>query len=397
MNAVEIDAAIERFRAAGERVGANLVEIERDQNRQLIEAASLTGQTAARRTEMRALLEELFDGFARIAALVERATDLRQTGPLDAARLAGLEALLVGASIDKSSTHLAISQRGLLDGSTKVERCTANELLASMTRSFESLKTVVFEIGSIWERLVPRIKTARDELTLAETTARGLGDEWEGELSALHRRLDEHAAAVASDPLSVTAVGVEDLERDIVAISGGIDRAQQLRVDLDNRLAAARQLVDHLDRATERCRELQRATEMRIASPSSTSRLTDDLDFGPDLDRILSLAHSQHWRAAESELTEWTKKLEKARQQIETVERSARSALSRRDELRGRLDAYNAKAAALGLIEDGQLSRIFDAAQRELFTAPTDLDRAEEIVRRYQLAIIEGEKRKVSM
>jgi hypothetical protein len=397
MNALEIDAAIERLRNACERGGANLVEIERDQNRQLIEAASLSGQTAARRVEMRALLDELFDRFARLTALVERATALRQSGPIDAARLADLESLLVSASVEKSSTHVTIGQRGLLDGSTKIERCTPDELLASMTRSFESLKSVVFEIAAIWERVVPRVKAARDELTLVETTVCGLGDEWDGELEALRPRVDDIAEAIASDPLSVKSPVLDDLERAIVAISESVDRAQRLRVELDNRLAAGRRLVEDLEKAAQRCREVQQAVTTRIASASSTTALTEDLDFGVALDRIATLANSQQWRAAESELAEWTNNLKKARQQIETEEKSARSALSRRDELRGRLDAYNAKAAALGLIEDGQLSRIFDAAQRELFTAPTDLERAEEIVRRYQVAIIEREQRKVSM
>ncbi|MEE9416722.1 MAG: hypothetical protein V3V01_15665, partial [Acidimicrobiales bacterium] len=54
--------------------------------------------------------------------------------------------------------------------------------------------------------------------------------------------------------------------------------------------------------------------------------------------------------------------------------------LRRRDEIRGLLSAYWAKAAAVGRAEDPLLSDLHDDAHNELFTSPTDVARAEMLV-----------------
>jgi hypothetical protein len=58
--------------------------------------------------------------------------------------------------------------------------------------------------------------------------------------------------------------------------------------------------------------------------------------------------------------------------------------LDARNELRGRLDAYHAKALAIGLAEDEQLTRVYERAKELLFTAPCDVAGAEAAVREYQ-------------
>src|SRR5262249_23631584 len=55
-----------------------------------------------------------------------------------------------------------------------------------------------------------------------------------------------------------------------------------------------------------------------------------------------------------------------------------------RNELRGRLDAYRAKAQQIGRLEDTDATRAYDRAHRVLYTAPTDLVTASELVERYQ-------------
>jgi hypothetical protein len=57
---------------------------------------------------------------------------------------------------------------------------------------------------------------------------------------------------------------------------------------------------------------------------------------------------------------------------------------SRRDELRGRLAAYQVMAFALGRAEDPATSAAYDAAHAELYRVPTDLDAAERRLRQYQ-------------
>ena len=66
------------------------------------------------------------------------------------------------------------------------------------------------------------------------------------------------------------------------------------------------------------------------------------------------------------------------------------SGIRARDELRGMLTAYQAKAQAVGLAEDVELGELYAAAREELYSAPCDLGRAEQRVLEYQRAIRAG-------
>ena len=63
---------------------------------------------------------------------------------------------------------------------------------------------------------------------------------------------------------------------------------------------------------------------------------------------------------------------------------SADGLLARRDELRGRLDAYRAKAAAKGLAENDELTSRYEQARALLFAAPCDLRGSTRAVFAYQ-------------
>ena len=64
------------------------------------------------------------------------------------------------------------------------------------------------------------------------------------------------------------------------------------------------------------------------------------------------------------------------------------AALAKRDELRGLLGAYKAKAARLGAAEDAALAERYDQARDLLWTAPCDLTAAEAAVAGYQQAVL---------
>jgi len=96
-----------------------------------------------------------------------------------------------------------------------------------------------------------------------------------------------------------------------------------------------------------------------------------------------------------------TKKWRKVAADLSTLEAAAREALTRaqeqravadgliarRDELRGRIEAYRAKANASGLAEDESLAPLFEQAHSLLFTAPCDLRAATRAVHAYQTTL----------
>src|SRR5262249_27126572 len=136
MTLADADVVIERMRAAVERVGANLVAVERDPHRRLLEAATLRGETATRWLGARNALADLFAGYARMTTFVDDVTELRRQVSFDRRRAPELDAMLTGAAIELLTAPVGIDERGLFDGSRKVTSCTADELLARMASDF---------------------------------------------------------------------------------------------------------------------------------------------------------------------------------------------------------------------------------------------------------------------
>ncbi|OLT24043.1 hypothetical protein BJF79_45530 [Actinomadura sp. CNU-125] len=66
--------------------------------------------------------------------------------------------------------------------------------------------------------------------------------------------------------------------------------------------------------------------------------------------------------------------------------------LERRDELRGRLDAYRVKAARLGLAEDDATAGLYEKARALLWTSPCDLREATVALSEFQRAVAAREK-----
>ncbi|HEX5097304.1 MAG TPA: hypothetical protein VFX21_14855, partial [Acidimicrobiia bacterium] len=107
----------------------------------------------------------------------------------------------------------------------------------------------------------------------------------------------------------------------------------------------------------------------------------------PWLARLRALAESGDWRAARRGLTEWDRVARgtlASAQEIVTVNQRP---LRRRDELRGRLDVFNAKARGTGMSEDMTIAPLYTRARELLWSAPVDLDEAERVVTQYGEAV----------
>jgi hypothetical protein len=67
--------------------------------------------------------------------------------------------------------------------------------------------------------------------------------------------------------------------------------------------------------------------------------------------------------------------------------RVTRVPIEARNQLRALLDAYQVKAKRLGLVEDAEVADAYTRAQAVLYSAPTDLNSAAQLVRAYQEAV----------
>ncbi len=113
-----------------------------------------------------------------------------------------------------------------------------------------------------------------------------------------------------------------------------------------------------------------------------------DLDaLAAELARITALAGTGAWRPVSADLVRWRQQVDRERGAVDATSAEHQRLLAERQVLRGRLDAYTAKAGRLGLLEDAGLDALQQRAADVLLSAPLDLGVAAEAVRRYQEAL----------
>ena len=376
----ELDQELSRLRTASERIAANLVDLEIDSSRQLLEASTLTGESLERWSAASAALTDLWEWRALLDAFLQRAEELRRS-PRHADQL---KALLTGPTIELTRSPVPLAERDLLANPEIAATCTVDQLLARMSRSFDEVKTVVARFGQAWEALTPRLGDARTLLDHVRTLADSLGESESAELAQAAAHLGELSSSVATDPLRVDPHELDRLIDSLRAIERELEGAAALRRDLDARLGDARAQLTRLHALLDECRAAHEELRVKISAPTAAGapELPDDVDR--ELDQVAGLARSGAWREARRRLDDWSTRTSAWLQQAERILHANRAPLEARNQLRALLEAYQIKAGRLGAIEDAQLEQIFTQAHEALYTAPTDLTVAAQLVRRYQ-------------
>jgi hypothetical protein len=161
--------------------------------------------------------------------------------------------------------------------------------------------------------------------------------------------------------------------------------AGELRDALTQRLAAARTLAAEVAEADQAARAAAEAADGRFADEQIAA--TGGPDLRPDLAAIEALAAAGHWSLVSPRLADWTRRAQDRLAAGRAATARNTGLLSARNELRGRLDAYQAKASRRGFAEDAALAPLAETARTALYTAPCDLEAARLAVNAYQDAV----------
>jgi hypothetical protein len=374
--------------AERDAIQANLLELDGGFTRRLLDGAALTGQTRERWGAVSATLAGLWETYLVYSAVVDRVAELG-TGPHRPAKkdLPELDSLLTGASVRMPSAAVPLARRNLSD--TGVHSVTPMAAVAAMRRSFSEVAEVTSAVETVWAQVGERLDAAAAELAAALPQAAGLGEELEAALHDAQAGLQAARGAVNADPLRLWSGGradtaAADLLRDQVAgLTARIAELDRVRLQ-------ARRRIDGLNAAVTAARSAR--ADAVMAWHRAAQRITALPPLPPDiaeppLDSLAGLAAAGRWLALATELDRCDSALAAAVRQTEDCERSAATGLANRDELRGLLGAYKAKAARLGVAEDADLVASYDQARDLLWTAPCDLTAAAAAVAGYQRAI----------
>jgi hypothetical protein len=198
---------------------------------------------------------------------------------------------------------------------------------------------------------------------------------------------------VNSDPLALWQGGKVDAarldrlrERAAAAVSRAAELAA-LRENAGQQIAAVAVTVSAVREAWQ---------DAMAAREAALAKVAGELPWPPDIhglaDQLAALHTLQaagRWSRLASELDLLEEQAAAAAKGCRDAERQATALLDRRAELRGLLDAYQAKAMQCGGAEDSGLEERRARARALLWTAPCDLPAAADAVVAYQQAVLE--------
>ena len=394
------EVAAERVAAAlAERdaIQANLLELDGSFAKQVLEGATLSGTTRDRWATASAALATLWETFLAYSAVIDRTAALG-TGPKRPARkdLPELSDLLTGGCIQLPGPTVPLARRDL--AAIARPPVTLAAAVGAMRRLFTQVTEVTSAVESVWAALAPPLDAATGDLARCAPLAVGLGSDTEAELSAVSADLKALRDATNADPLALwhpdPAGTAQGGRADTAAADHMRERAAALAAriaELDRLRRQARHRIDDLTAAVAGARAARQdaVAAWREAAARVSALPPPPPDIGePPMAGLDALAARGQWSRLAAELERCEADLAASGERTAALRESAAAAIGKRDELRGLLRAYKAKAARLGAAEDPDLAGRYEQAYQLLWTAPCDLAAAEAAVADYQRAIL---------
>jgi hypothetical protein len=406
MGREDVDRALARLATEHEAIESSLLSLQDHSGRRLLEGAELTGVTKERWAETDAAVTALWTHFEAYTDALTTAREIRarRRWPTQT-ELRRLTELLRGEGVSVTGAAVPDAARSLTGPAKLTEQLSLDQLLTRMNGWYDQAMETVAAADSVWSALPARIDLLAAETQRVRSLAHSIGvrpgaHPAGDDLEALVADLTELRAQAVSDPLSFWAATpppgrpdtsrYEQAGRRLEDIRREVEAVLHVRDDAEHRLARLRDVLSRADRTL---------TEARSARVEVLSKI-----LASDVPAVSGPASALHEQLAAAEdfarTTQWHRlsplldsleqhaddELLRARESLTAVT----APLAVRAELRGRLDAYRAKVARLGLAEDPLLIERYDQARRLLWSAPCDLAAADRAVRRYQDAVAES-------
>jgi hypothetical protein len=381
--------------AVGERdtIQANLLDLDGSFGKRLLAGAKLSGETKKRWDAAAAELTTLWQTFTAYSAAVDRAAEIlvtvrRSPGPA----LTELTTILNGPSVRLAHASSAVA-RGDLTGTAETT-VTLAAAVQEMRRAFAVVADVVAAAETVWNTMSDQLQQVAADLGAARQQAGGIADDTLANALALAEAdLAQLRDAVSSDPLALWQRGQVDVTR--------LDRLRERAAAAGSRAAGLAALRENASQRIGAVAVTVSAArdawqDAMAARESALAKVAGELPAPPDVHGLAgqlaaldTLQAAGRWSRLASELDLLEEQAAAAAQRCRDAERQATARLDRRAELRGLLEAYQAKAAQCGGAEDSELDERHGRAHDLLWTAPCDLPAAADAVTAYQQAVLQ--------
>ncbi|MEU0497539.1 hypothetical protein [Mycobacterium sp. NPDC006124] len=368
----EIDRELRARTDEVSAASATLLELDDHPGLRHVRRYPPTGTTARRWTEVEKSLEGLWQDVARMTSILESATALRgRRSKLDEDDRRELTRWLRDRPLEVSRERIPLAQRVITGPGETVGCVGLADMAAHLRDAYPDVVDFLDDVDAVNSLIVERLAPLQKRLDAA-------GANFPDEVGDL-------LAVSATDPLSLTAQDVEARIRVIAAEverrSGELAELAVLRANWPVALGETAAKLDALRIGVDRLARVRAQAERDVVS----GPLPVHADVEPALRAELDAITSPDPAALRSIRQRIASALEVAAEDEEL----AQGLLDRRIELKGRLTAYQAKAARLDLGEDRDLLACSRIASGLLHRQPCDLRAVTRAVTDYQELLVE--------
>jgi hypothetical protein len=394
----DADQALTAVASGYERIATAMYTIDSHPGLAFLKGAVLSGRTLVAWQDVRARVDVLWAQFGALRGLLEaaRAVRAQRSRPGDD-ELAELTRLLddpvveldaAGMPLDGASTAPTwLGRRG--DGQAGWLRLT--ELARRMEVRCTETASLLTEVDDATTAVNAALAPVADSLRRLRHLAADIGAEQEV-AEAAGAALDRLGGQALGDPLAAAQTnsmqsGLRRLAADIDATNARLAEVSRVRDEFPRRVETLRQALDELAAAEAATHRSYAVVGAKIAGPGLPAVPAAVAGLRQRLPALE--AAGEPWIRRAGALAALEGDVAAATQRAAELRAAADGLLDRRAELRGRLDAYRAKAARLGYAEHPDLSTLHREAKELLYTSPCDLAAATRAVAGYQRSLAE--------
>lgn len=374
--------------AGRDRIAASMYTVDTHPAWDRLDGGQVTGASERARVALRSEVDRLWASFAALGDRLEEAGAL-----LAQRRLGGVPADLLPLL---TRPVVGLDPAGMpVDAATApATTITLDELARRAEQGCAAVLAQLSDVDKAATAVTTGYVQASAELDAVVRLATELGE------PAVAAPLEQAAADIErldlADPLTAAPGGqlgptaqarLDRLRAGVAQARAGLSGVVAVRDSYPQRRSALTALIDQVGVAETAVAQAYTRVGEKIADPGFAPIAAAAPVLRARLRDLDALRDRGQWRRLAADMSTVEESAARSRDRAADQQRMADGLLARRDELRGRLDAYRAKAVAYGLAEDDRLTTLFGQAHQLLYTAPCDLRAATRAVHAYQTGL----------
>lgn len=367
----EIDARTHEVSAAS----ATLLELDNHPGLQHVRRYPPTGVTAQRWAEVEKSLDELWQHVGRMTTILDSAKATRaRRSKLDEDDRAELTRWLRERPLEVSRERIPLAKRVITGPGEAVGYVGLADMAADMREAYPAVAEFLDDVDRVNSLIADRLAPLQQRLDDAG--------------AAFPAEVGELLAVSATDPLSLTTHDIEDRVRvianEVERRSADLAELAALRANWPNALGETSAQLAELRAGVDRAADARARVERDVVS--------GPLPVHEDVEPLLRAEFGEMTAPDPAALRALRQRIAAALRVAAEDEELAQGLLDRRAELKGRLTAYQAKAARLDLGEDRDLLACSRIASGLLHRQPCDLRAVTRAVADYQQLLVEKQE-----